>query len=293
MFSKYCSKGWFPIQHIGHCSGIRLSYSLSAAAPNFRRGQTYIVTGGASGIGLAVTKKLLDISAVVHVLDLQDRPVTLVRSNNGPGKLYFYSGVDVSCRQSLRNAFQKVFAESCEVAGLVNCAGIDQLSHEDIESDSSFDRVMAVNTCGVWNAVTLYMQQILDKSEQQASSPLGKGERGSIVNVGSSASVRGFPRLASYCASKHAIVGLTRSWSQTYAAKGVRVNCIAPGFVDTPLLRNRLDDNTANAGSSFSEMVPMNRFAAPEEVAEVVLFLLSRQASYISGQVIPVNGGWH
>jgi NAD(P)-dependent dehydrogenase (short-subunit alcohol dehydrogenase family) len=118
--------------------------------------------------------------------------------------------------------------------------------------------------------------------------------RASIVNIGSSASLCAWPTLTAYTASKHAVLGLTRSWSMDWAHKGVRVNLVAPGGTDTPLARAQLAD-TEGRGQALTEglvMIPLGRLGLPEEQADACVFLLDDGSSYITGQVIPVNGGF-
>lgn len=246
--------------------------------------QTYVVTGGASGIGLSVVQKLLSLSAVVHVMDLvQEAPC--IEGSHTPKNLHCHLGVDVSSRESVRKAFQSILDTSPIIHGLVTCAAKSSLSETAVESDENFHAVMAVNLGGTWNAGSEFLRHVLSREGNEQVS-------GSVVTIGSTASVQAAPRISAYCTSKHAIVGLTKSWAQDFAPKGVRVNCVAPGVTDTPMLRAfNSDQMPDDAINHFLHAVPMKRLAKSEEIAETVIFLLGNNASFITGQVVMVNGG--
>jgi NAD(P)-dependent dehydrogenase (short-subunit alcohol dehydrogenase family) len=115
----------------------------------------------------------------------------------------------------------------------------------------------------------------------------------SIVNIGSSASYYGFPTLGAYTASKHAVLGLTRTWALDFAPHGIRVNLLAPGGTRTPLSKAQFDDQErGDMSRDVYRLIPMKRFGEPEEIANSILYLLSDQSSYVTGQILKVNGGW-
>ncbi|KAF3384452.1 3-oxoacyl-[acyl-carrier-protein] reductase FabG [Penicillium rolfsii] len=256
-----------------------------ARVPLDFKDHVYVVTGGSSGIGRAIVTKLLDLSAVVHAIDIQEK-MDPMPSSTPPGTFYFYPGVDVSSREKVSEAFKLITERSPKIDGLVNSAGIAPIGPDLIESDECFQRIMSVNVGGVWNAGTECLQRLVETSSGTESSPVERIF--SMVNIGASASLQGFSRVAVYSASKHAILGLTRSWAKDFASRGARINCVAPGFTDTPLLKAGADDL-----AGMFDQVPMKRWASPSEIADVAVYLLSDASSYITGQVIPVNGGWH
>ncbi|KAJ9640796.1 hypothetical protein H2204_003085 [Knufia peltigerae] len=257
--------------------------------------KSFVVTGGASGIGLATAVKLLRSGATVHVVD---RASSLPPQLEGGNKksMFYYGSVDVASRTSVRDTFSKIFSRSPDIYGLVNSAGIVGSSGVRIESDEAFERTMAVNVQGTWNCATEFLRHVETNTTPQ--SPIKEG-RASIVNIGSSATLKGFPTLAAYCASKHAVLGLTRTWAEDFAPLGVRVNLIAPGGIDTPLTRSVLaraaavaPDGGKQLEAHAAAMVPLKREGRPEEIAEAIVFLLQDTASFITGQVLPVNGGY-
>lgn len=277
---SWLSYPWCLLPQYIHCFNREMAYSGSGQG---LAGRTYVVTGGASGIGLAVTKELLRIPATVHILDIQN---TAPEDLSQTSSVHFHGSTDVSSRQAVSAAFARINEQSGEIHGLINCAGISPTSAGHIETDQAFDRIMSVNAGGVWTVGTEYLRYIMARNEGGA--PVAGG---SLVNIGSAACHRGFRGLAAYCASKHAVLGLTRAWAQEFASLGVRVNCIAPGAIDTPLLRRTLDDPVDVVVKAPFGQIAMGRYGSTAELASVVLFLLGDGASFITGQIIPVDGG--
>lgn len=246
-------------------------------------GKTFVVTGAASGIGRAIVKKLLDLSATVHAIDKAD---TISDDRNSKGELHTHSSVDVSSRQEVEKAFNSIFSTSPKLDGLVNCAGIVRQHASTPDNDDLFRQVWEVNMGGTWNVSTQFAKSFEAKEGAQASDKKA-GAGVSIVNIGSMASVRAFPGIPGYVASKHAVLGLTRAWAQEWGPVGVRVNLIAPGIVKTSM-------TTAQGANEDLPVFPtaLRPYAEPEEISTVAVFLLSGESSYITGQVLEVNGGW-
>lgn len=241
-------------------------------------GKTFVVTGAASGIGRAVVKKLLKLSATVHAIDKADTILDPRNDSSSPkGKLHTHPSVDVASRQAVEHVFSVISSSSSpELHGLVNCAGIVRQHASTPDSDDLFRQVWEVNLGGTWNVST------------QFAEGFGAGAGASIVNIGSMASVRGIPGIPGYVASKHAVLGLTRAWAQEWGPLGVRVNLVAPGIVKTAMT-----SSSSGAGDDLPVFpAALKPFAEPEEISSVVAFLLGSESSYITGQVIEVNGGW-
>lgn len=246
-------------------------------------GKTFVVTGAASGIGRAIVKKLLELSATVHVIDKAD---TIADDSNSAGKLHIHSSVDVSSRQAVEQVFNTIFSTSTKLHGLVNCAGIVRQHASTVESDDLFRQVWEVNLGGTWNMTTQFAKGF-EVGEGVQAPDKKAGATVSIVNIGSMSSVKGLPGFPGYVASKHAVLGLTRAWAQEWGPSGVRVNLIAPGIVKTSM--------TTNGGANDDLPVfptALKPFAEPEDISSVAAFLLGSESSYITGQVIEVNGGW-
>lgn len=259
----------------------------------FFSGKTYIVTGAGSGIGLETVRKLVDASAVVHAVDKISVPPP--DYSNWSSQAYFHGSVDVSSRDDVTKLYERILARSPRIDGLVNSAGVCPGGDGYLQTDETFDLTMSVNVKGTWNITTAFLRILNEESPntgRDGSSP--GGTRASIVNLGSSASLCAWPTLTAYTASKHAVLGLTRSWSHDWAHKGVRVNLVAPGGTDTPLAREQLSDEVGRgeALTAGLALIPLGRMGRPEEQADVILFLLGEKSSYITGQVLPVNGGY-
>lgn len=245
-------------------------------------GKIFVVTGGASGIGKATVKKLLEQSAKVHVLDFAAIPI----HEDAPGKQRSYPLVDVASRHQVKAAFETIAKQDPWVTGLVNCAGILRHTACSAKSDDTFRALWDVNVMGTWNAITEFYHHFklgrLDNTVERDR------PTASIVNVGSMASVRGIPGMSGYVASKHAVHGITGTIAQELGPEGIRINTVAPGAVNTPMIAGRTQggDHHGAFKGAFKTL------SEPEEIADVVLYLLGEGSSSVSGQLIEANGGW-
>lgn len=188
-------------------------------------GQTIVVTGGNSGIGLGTVLVLVERGATVWVCDLGTEAADELGVHIDAGRVHFRGGVDVSSRESSTKFMDEVVQTSLRLDGLFNNAGIG-LFEGEIASDENFSRMFEVNVRGTWNFAT-YAFRVMQKQ-----TPRGKWQsRGNIVNNSSQAGIKGFPGLAAYCGTKHAVIGLTRAWGVEFAPYGIRVNAISPGWL--------------------------------------------------------------
>ncbi|RVX72621.1 hypothetical protein B0A52_04018 [Exophiala mesophila] len=247
------------------------------------QGKNIVVTGAASGIGLAVTLYLAERGATVWVNDISPSPPKELQAWIDQKKVHFQGSVDVADRVAARKFIDDVVSKAGRLDGLVNNAGIGLLEGP-IASDDAYDRMINVNIGGVWFYGTAALK-VMQKQE-----PLGPWKtRGSIVNIASGAGMRGVGGLAVYCATKHAVIGLSRSWQEDFGQYGIRTNSVAPGTTATAAFKKRVQDEPG-----FLESMPssaLRRHAEPEEIAASVAFLLSDASSYVAGGVLQVHGG--
>lgn len=196
---------------------------------------------------------------------------------------------DLTSEPAVKSAIAQVVAEFGAIHYAANNAGIGRPFGPTSETNvEDFDLVTNVNTKGVWLCEKYELKQMLKQEPRQVNKNVPSVlERGSIVVTSSTLGLRAMPNLSVYNMSKHAVLGLTRTDAIDYARKGVRVNAVCPGFVDTPLLL----DSTKKALASTIDRIPQGRLASPEEVADSVCFLASGLSSHITGVALPVDGG--
>lgn len=244
-------------------------------------GKVFVVTGGASGIGKATVQKLLKLSATVHSIDKSDQKPDV---GEHTGRLHSYPGIDIGARDSVKSVFATIAQRNATLNGLVNCAGILRTTPLSEDGDADFETLWKVNVRGTWNVGTEF-HRYTKKAPENANPHEPVLETAAIVNFASMAGLQSFPGMSGYVASKHAVVGLTKSMAQEWGPKGTRVNCIAPGMVLTPMSKPAYD-------ASQPLLSVMKQALEPEEVADTAVYLLSDAASGVVGQTIQVNGGW-
>lgn len=246
-------------------------------------GKVVMVTGAATGLGLATAQRLASEGARLTLVDLAADALESARAAVG-GEAVLVTA-DVSDEDQVRSAVERTVGEHGRIDGLYNNAGIEGKQDPVEAYDSSqLDKVIAVNLKGV-----LYgMKHVLPHLKAQGS--------GAIVNAASVGGIRAVPNLIAYVASKHAVAGMTRQAAVEYGQYGVSVNAVAPGAIMTDMIRGSLvqiagEDGWEQAGAEFVSTNPMRRFGQPEEVATLVTFLLSQEAPFINGTVVPIDGG--
>jgi 3-oxoacyl-[acyl-carrier protein] reductase len=234
-----------------------------------------LVTGGGQGIGLAICERLADEGAAVAVLDVQaERAESAAATLRARGSRAIALHADVSNHERAAWVVNAVTKELGPIDILINNAGIARHQPVDETPAGDWDDVMATNA----RACFSYSQAVVPTMTQR--------RWGRIVNIVSRA-IFGNPRETSYSASKAAIVGFSRSLALELAPFQVTVNCVAPSFVDTPWTQAYSEERRQRAVA----LVPMGRIAQPREIADVVLFFASPEASYVTGQVLSVCGG--
>jgi 2-keto-3-deoxy-L-fuconate dehydrogenase len=238
-------------------------------------GKVALVTGGASGIGAATSRELMRAGAEVLIADLN-----LAAAETLAGELPGAKAVKMDVTQAA--SVEAAYATIPKLDILVNNAGIGLVGDVASTSEEDFERVMRVNVHSIF-LVTKAMLPLLIESH------------GSIVNIGSVAGSVGVKQRFAYCASKGAVLAMTRQIAVDYA-KQIRCNCIAPGTVQTPFVEGYLDKYHSHekekVRAELKERQPIGRLGTPEDIAGLVRYLCSKEAEFIQGAVLPIDGGW-
>ncbi|KAL4875149.1 hypothetical protein BJY04DRAFT_211546 [Aspergillus karnatakaensis] len=244
--------------------------------------RVYAITGGASGIGLALSKILLSKGAKVSISDISKQSLQSAKATLGTEST-LYTQLDVSDYNAVQSWIQSTKSHFGRLDGAANVAGTafksarydSRLINQDLED---WDKIIRVNLTG-----TMYCMR-------EELRNLSSG--GSIVNVSSYAGLIGNPRFGAYAAAKHGVIGLTKTAAKEMGKEGIRVNVVIPGNIDTPMFQ----DLAALPGNEFinkavEESTPIPRLAEPAEVAKVIAFLLSDDASFVTGTSYSIDGG--
>ena len=233
-------------------------------------GKVAVVTGGSSGIGEATVAEFISRGAKVVILD-RGAPAT-------PNAMFIRC--DVSSAREVEVAAHQVSSEFRSLSFLVNCAGIQRYGTVETTSDEIWDEVMAVNVKSMFLTFRAFF-------------PLMKTSGASVVNVSSVQALGALPNSVAYVTSKHAITGLTRALAIDHAKDNIRVNCVCPGAVDTPMFRSSMQnpEGLATLLQEIGSLHALGRIARPDEVAKVITFLSSDDASFITGGIYLVDGG--
>jgi 3-hydroxybutyrate dehydrogenase len=242
-----------------------------------------VVTGGGSGVGEAIALKLAGKNALVSILGRRDK---LLKEVSDKHKNIHWKVCDVSNSEEVSNCYKELRSIYGNINIVIANAGIavskpfHKMSAADIRS------LMEVNLIGVFNTF------------QNALIDMKSNNWGRMISIASTAGLKGYPYVSAYSASKHAVIGLTRSLSLELASKGITVNSICPSYIDTPMtdrtIKNITELTKISKEEAINELVksnPLKRLIQPEEVAEVVAWLCDKNSGSINGQNIPVSGG--
>ena len=241
-----------------------------------------VVTWAASGIGLGVARGLVADGHLVALLDRDAEGVEAAAEGlRGGGATVLAVHADVADRVSVANAFDRVRAELGPVGILVTSAGIESFTPVlDISADG-WDRIIGVNLTGTFTCVQAALPDMVDS------------HWGRIVTISSSSAQSGAPNMAHYAASKGGVIGLTKALAVELARSGITVNTIPPSLVDTPMARKAEAVGDFPGVDVVGPMVPVGRAGTPADIAAACSYLCSEEASYITGQIVGVNGGMY
>jgi len=234
-----------------------------------------LITGASGGIGTSLSKTFASTNANLFLLGSSDEKISMLREELPSKESIRFFAVDLSQRENVNNFCDSIIEEFGGISVVINNAGITLDNIFMRMSDSAWDKVFAINLDATMAICRKFVRGMV------------KNKWGRIVNISSVVASTGNPGQSNYVASKGALNGLTKSLAIEVATRGVTVNCISPGFIDTAMTAKLTDDQK----SKIIEKIPMGRMGAGDDISSLALFLASDQSSYITGQNIHVNGG--
>jgi NAD(P)-dependent dehydrogenase (short-subunit alcohol dehydrogenase family) len=243
-----------------------------------------LVTGGGSGIGAAICRASAEQGARVVVAEIDTPKGQGVASELGEAALFCRT--DVSDLASVQDAVSSAVTHFGRLDVLVNCAGIGLVGNVQETESADFERLMAVNVRGVFHGCRAAVDQMLGQD------PRG----GVIINIASTAALIGVPRRFAYCATKGAVLAMTRELAVDYVKEGVRCNAICPGTVFSPFVEGYVErfhhDTREQTISELHARQPIGRMGRPDEVADLAVYLASDEAGFMTGSAVVLDGGW-
>jgi NAD(P)-dependent dehydrogenase (short-subunit alcohol dehydrogenase family) len=254
---------------------------MGSFTPSFAEDIVF-VTGASGGMGRAITIAFAAAGATVVAADVDDTggAETVALATKGGGSASF-----VHCDVSDATSVAAAVAVATDQYGRLNCAvNAAAIENETVPlhecDDAAFDRIQAINVRGIFLSMKYEIRAML------------AGSGGAIVNIASTNAVRPQPNQPAYTASKHAVIGLTRSAAIDYAGRGIRVNAICPGSIDTPMLRNALQRRGRDPKDAVDRLSLIGRFGRPDEIANAALWLCADESSFVIGHPLAVDAGY-
>jgi NAD(P)-dependent dehydrogenase (short-subunit alcohol dehydrogenase family) len=238
--------------------------------------KTAIVTGGASGLGLATATKLVKSNIRTIIIGRNEQNLKDVAANLG--ELCSYKVCDLSNLKTIPALVNEIVTEYGKIDILVNNAGINQKKVFTEVTDEEFELVIKTNLISVFAL------------SREVAKAMLKEKSGCIVNISSMAAQYGIPYVIAYTAAKTGIEGMTKAMAVELSPEGIRVNCVAPGFIATNMSAKALDNDPQRKQKVLSR-TPMGKLGLPEDVAEAIVYLSSDAAKYVTGVILPVDGG--
>ena len=235
-----------------------------------------IVTGGASGLGLATAKKLVDSNYKTIIIGRNEQNLKATTAQFG--ELCTYKVFDLNNLKGIPQLITEIISEYGKIDLLVNNAGINMKKAFTEVSDEDFAQIIQTNLISVF---------VLSREVAKVMLPLNSG---CIINISSMAAQYGIPYVIAYTASKTAIEGMTKAMAVELSPEGIRVNCVAPGFIATDMSAKALDNDPQRKQKVLSR-TPMGKLGLPEDIAEAIVYLASDAAKYVTGVILPVDGG--
>ena len=245
-------------------------------------GKSVIVTGGSGGMGKATAEAFAAASARVVVADISSEGEAVAAAIRDAGGTAVFQHVDVSDPASTEAMVQRAIDEYGALDCAVNMAAVEGETERLADLDvHTFDRIIAIN-----------LRSIFLSMKYEIRAMLAAGHGGAIVNIGSTNSFRPQPHQSGYTASKHGVIGLTRSAAIDYAGDGIRINAICPGAIDTPMLRNAMEQRGRVESEIVARLSLVGRFGRADEIAKAALWLCSDESSFTVGHALAVDGGY-
>ncbi|KAF6839987.1 2-deoxy-d-gluconate 3-dehydrogenase [Colletotrichum musicola] len=256
------------------------------ASPFFSlEGQTALVTGGTRGIGAAVAIGLAEAGADVLLVQRDESNTSTRDAIQKIGRKAHIYTADLGSQESVAALVPKVLGDGHQIRILVNCAGVQKRHPCEKFPDDDFNAVIQVNL----NSVFTLTRDVGAHMLSLEPSPV-TGRKGSVINYASLLSFQGGFTVPAYAASKGAVAQLTKSFANEWTSKGITVNAIAPGYIETEMNTALLNDKERLA--SISARIPAGRWGTPEDFKGTSVYLASRASAYVSGHVLVVDGGW-